>query len=248
MQDETELGGQGKFPTTRWSVIVAARSSEPEERRRALEVLIAAYWKPVYKYIRLRWGKDNEEAKDLTQDFFFRLLEKDFLARYEPQRARLRTFLRVCVDHLIANEDKASRRLKRGGEIEFQPLDFESAEGELQQIEIPSPERVEDFFEREWARSVFSLSLERLRQDCEQRGRQTHFRLFELYDIDDAGKELTYEQVAQQFRLKTTDVTNYLAYARREFRRIVLEQLREMTGSEEEFQREAQALLGMKRR
>jgi RNA polymerase sigma factor (sigma-70 family) len=248
MQDETELGGQGKFPTTRWSVIVAARSSEPEERRRALEVLIAAYWKPVYKYIRLRWGKDNEEAKDLTQDFFFRLLEKDFLARYEPQRARLRTFLRVCVDHLIANEDKASRRLKRGGEIEFQPLDFESAEGELQQIEIPSPERVEDFFEREWARSVFSLSLERLRHDCEQRGRQTHFRLFELYDIDDAGKELTYEQVAQQFRLKTTDVTNYLAYARREFRRIVLEQLREMTGSEEEFQREAQALLGMKRR
>jgi RNA polymerase sigma factor (sigma-70 family) len=248
MQDDTEIGGQGKFPTTRWSVIVAARSSEPEERRRALEVLIAAYWKPVYKYIRLRWGKDNEEAKDLTQDFFFRLLEKDFLARYEPQRARLRTFLRVCVDHLIANEDKASRRLKRGGEIEFQPLDFESAEGELQQIEIPSPERVEDFFEREWARSVFSLSLERLRQDCEQRGRQTHFRLFELYDIDDAGKELTYEQVAQQFRLKTTDVTNYLAYARREFRRIVLEQLREMTGSEEEFQREAQALLGMKRR
>jgi RNA polymerase sigma factor (sigma-70 family) len=248
MQDDTEIGGQGKFPTTRWSVIVAARSSEPEERRRALEVLIAAYWKPVYKYIRLRWGKDNEEAKDLTQDFFFRLLEKDFLARYEPQRARLRTFLRVCVDHLIANEDKASRRLKRGGEIEFQPLDFESAEGELQQIEIPSPERVEDFFEREWARSVFSLSLERLRHDCEQRGRQTHFRLFELYDIDDAGKELTYEQVAQQFRLKTTDVTNYLAYARREFRRIVLEQLREMTGSEEEFQREAQALLGMKRR
>ena len=104
---------------------------------------------------------------------------------------------------------------------------------------------MEDFFEREWARSVFSLSLERLRQECEQRGKQVHFRLLEFYDIEEAGKELTYEQVAQQFGLKTSDVTNYLAYARREFRRIVLEQLREMTGSEEEFRREAQSLLGI---
>ena len=119
-------------------MIVAARSPEPEQRRRALDLLIAAYWKPVYKYIRLRWGKDIEEAKDLTQIFFFRLLEKDFLASYEPRRARLRTFLRMCVDRLIANEDKAARRLKRGGEIEFQPLDFESAEGELRHIDIPS--------------------------------------------------------------------------------------------------------------
>jgi RNA polymerase sigma factor (sigma-70 family) len=244
--DDANLGGQGKFPLTRWSVIVAARSAEPEERRRALEVLIAAYWKPVYKYVRLRWDKDSEDAKDLTQDFFCRLMEKDFLAKYEPQRARLRTFLRVCVDHLVVNEDKASRRLKRGGDQEFRSLDFESAEGELRHIEVPSPERLEDFFEREWVRNVFSLSLERLRQDCEQRGKRTHFQLLELYDIEEAGKELTYEQVARQFGLKSTDVTNYLAYARREFRRIVLEQLREMTGSEEEFQREAQTLLGMK--
>jgi RNA polymerase sigma factor (sigma-70 family) len=248
MGDDTNLAGQGKFPPTRWSVIVAARSAEPEERRRALEVLIAAYWRPVYKYIRLRWGKDNEEAKDLTQDFFFRFLEKDFLASYEPQRARLRTFLRVCVDRLICNEDKASRRLKRGGEIEFQPLDFESAEGELRQIEIPSPEGIEDFFDREWVRSVFRESLERLRQECEKRGKQTHFRLLEFYDIEEGGREQTYQQVAQRFAMKTTDVTNHLAYARREFRRIVLDQLREMTGSEEEFQRETETLLGMKRR
>lgn len=246
MWDDANDAGRGDFPPTRWSVILAARSAEPEERRRALEVLIAAYWKPVYKYVRLRWGKDSEEAKDLTQDFFFRLLEKDFLARYEPQRARLRTYLRVCVDHLIANDDKAARRLKRGGDVEFLSLDFESAEGELRHIEVPPTEGTEDFFEREWARSVFSLSLDRLKQECEQRGKQTCFRLFESYDVEEVCKELTYEQVAAQFGLKSSDVTNYLAYARREFRRIVLEQLREMTGSEEEFRQEAQALLGMK--
>jgi hypothetical protein len=149
------------------------------------------------------------------------------------------------VDHLIANEDKAARRLKRGGEMQFLSLDFESAEGELRQIEIPSPHSMDDFFDREWVRSVFSLSLERLRQECEERGKQVHFRLLEFYDIDEAGKELTYEQVGQRFELKTTDVTNYLAYARREFRRIVLEQLREMTGSEDEFRREARTLLGI---
>jgi len=245
MRDDGNLCGQGQFPATRWSLIVAARSGVPEERQRALEVLTAAYWKPVYKYIRLRWGKDNQRAQDLTQDFFLRILDKDFLARYDPQRARLRTFLRACVDHLIANEDKAARRLKRGGDTKILPLDFESAEGELRHVEIPSPDSMEGFFEREWVRSIFGQSLERLRQECEQRGKQIHFRLLEFYDIDEGGKELTYEQVGQRFELKTTDVTNYLAYARREFRRIVLEQLREMTGSDEEFRREARTLLGI---
>jgi len=245
MWDDDNLRGQGNFPATRWSLIVAARSAQPEARQRAFEILVAAYWKPVYKYVRLRWDKDKEQARDLTQEFFFRLLQKDFLAQYDPQRARLRTFLRVCVDHLIANEDKAARRWKRGGKVQFLPLDFESAEGELQRVEIPAPGSMDDFFEREWARSVFSLSLERLRQECEERGKSVHFRLFELYDIDEASKELTYEQVARQFSLKPSDVTNYLAYARREFRRIVLDQLREMTGSEEEFRRETRTLLGI---
>ncbi|HEX3355133.1 MAG TPA: sigma-70 family RNA polymerase sigma factor [Terriglobales bacterium] len=244
MRDDTDSGNKGNFPRTRWSLIVAARSADVQVRQQALDVLIAAYWKPVYKYIRLRWEKDNEEARDLTQDFFLRLLDKDFLERFDPRRARLRTFLRICVDGMISNHEKAARRLKRGGDVQVLSLDFESAEGELQQIEVPSSESMEEFFEREWARSIFSLALEQLRQECEQRGKQIHFQLLELYDVDEAGKELTYQQVAQRFGLKTSDVTNYLAYARREFRRILLEQLRGMTGSEEEFRREAQSLLG----
>ena len=88
--------------------------------------------------------------------------------------------------------------------------------------------------------------MERLREDLEKNGKQTHFLLLQLYDVEDGGRELTYEQVAQQLGLKSSDVTNYLAYARREFRRTVLEQLREMTASEEEFRREARSLLGSK--
>src|SRR5262249_12995858 len=154
-----------------------------EDRQRALDTLIAAYWKPVYKYIRLRWNKDNDQAKDLTQEFFTRLLEKDFLGSFDPNVARLRTFLRVCVDRMVANEEKAAHRLKRGGNTEVLSLDFATAEGELREAEIPSPETMDDLFYREWVRSMFALAIEDLRRECGERGKITHFRIFELYDV-----------------------------------------------------------------
>jgi len=245
MSHDPNLDGRSGFPLTRGSMLIAARSDDPDDRRRALSALITAYWKPVYKYIRLKWNKDVEASEDLTQQFFTDLLERDLIKNYDPRKARLRTYLRVCVDGLAANEYKASQRIKRGGGLQFLPLDFESAEGEVKQLEIPAPGSEEDFFAREWARSVFELSLERLRKECEARNRQTQFKLLELYDVDEGGKELTYEQVAHQFGIKTSDVTNYLAYARREFRKIVLEQLQQMTATDEEYRREARALLGI---
>jgi RNA polymerase sigma factor (sigma-70 family) len=244
--DETKMGGgQGNFPPTRQSIVLAVRSADGQERQRALDALITAYWKPVYKYIRLRWGKDNDQAKDLTQEFFTRLLEKDFLESYDPQRSRLRTFVRVCLDRFLTNAESAAQRLKRGGDILFVSLDFETAEGELQHSEPASRENVEEFFAKEWTRSIFSNALERLQQECEAEGKGIHFRLLELYDIEEGGKQLTYEEMGRQFELKASDVTNYLAYARRQFRRIVLESLRQMTGSEDEFRREARTLLGI---
>ncbi len=245
MSEESKLGG-AQFPATRWSLIEAARSSRAEDRQRALDLLISAYWKPVYKYIRLHWKKENEEAEDLTQDFFARLLEKRLLDRFDPEKARLRTYLRVCVDGLVMNTDKAAQRLKRGGAATLLPLDFESAEGEIIEVPLAAPGTPDDFFAHEFARSLFGLAVERLQQQCEENGKTLHFRLFEMYDIEEGGKELTYAEVAQRFGVKVTDVTNYLALARRELRRIVLEQLREMTATEDEFRNEAQTLLGVK--
>jgi RNA polymerase sigma factor (sigma-70 family) len=245
MARDSNIAGMGQFPATRWSMLEAARSEDSDTRRRALDTLISAYWKPVYKYIRLRWNRDHEQAKDLTQEFFTRLLEKDFLADYDPGRARLRTFLRTCVDGLVMNQDKAAHRLKRGGDQPILSLDYEAADGELAQIEVPARENLDDFFAREFVRSLFAMAVEKLRQECNERGKAAHFRLFELYDIDEAGKQLTYDDVAHQFGIRPTDVTNYLSWARREFRRIVLDQLREMTATEDEFRREARALLGM---
>jgi RNA polymerase sigma factor (sigma-70 family) len=230
--------------------VAAARSNDPTERSLALETIMAAYWKPVYKYIRRRWGVTTEDAQDLTQEFFARLLEKDFLGAYDPEKGRLRTFLRTCVDRLYWNQSRDARRQKRGAGLANSaplPLDFEEAEREISKVAAPGS--IEDYFEKEWVRSLFSLALLRLRQQCESGGKAIHFALFERYDLaeEDAVKP-SYAQLATEFGLPITDVTNYLAFARREFRRSVLDQLREMTASEEEFRREAQALLGAESR
>ena len=108
MNDDTDLGGPAVFPATRCSLVRATASPDPAARRQAFEDLIAAYWKPVYKYLRVRWSLHNEDAKDLTQAFFARALEKDFFDRFDPARARFRTFLRTCVDGFAANARRAS--------------------------------------------------------------------------------------------------------------------------------------------
>lgn len=231
------------FPSTRRSAVFATGSADAGQRRQAFEVLVEAYWRPVYKYIRLKWGASGDEAQDLTQGFFTRAIEKSFFAGYEPAKGSFRTFLRACLEGFVANERKSAQRIKRGGGTEVLSLDFESAEGELRQHEPPAGLSMEDYFRQEWVRSLFGLAVESLREECAARGKQAHFGLFERYDLDEA--EATYEELAREFGLSVSDVTNYLAFARREFRRIVLDKLRETTGDDQEFRSEARLLLGV---
>src|SRR6266478_7311726 len=236
------------FPLTRWSVIDAARSPDPDEQARALDALFAAYWKPIYKYVRLRWNRPVDDAQDLTQGFFAELLERELLSKYNPSKSRLRTYLRLCVDSFVINEEKAARRQKRGGNVYHVALDFEAAEGELagaiiDPASIPSSESLEEFFEKEWVRSLFALAVEDLRKFCKERERERTFRLFEDYDLS-GDSDISYEKLAAAYAIPVTDVTNALSWARREFRRIALERLREICGSDEEFHREARAVFG----
>jgi RNA polymerase sigma factor (sigma-70 family) len=246
-QEDFHAGGD-RFPPTRRSVIEAVRSIDAEERERALEALCSAYWKPVYKYIRLRWNRPPDTAQDLTQGFFVEVLERELLEKFDAKKSRLRTYLRVCVDSFVMNVDKAGRRQKRGGNVPHLALDFGGAEEELgaaaiDPAKIASPESLEEFFEKEWVRSLFALAVEDLRVLCTARDRARTFRLFEAYDLD-GNKSISYEKLSQEYAISVSDVTNALAWARREFRRIALERLRELCGSEEEFQREARAAFG----
>ena len=108
-QDEF-TGGNERFPATRWSVIAAVRSEDTVERKRALDILCETYWKPVYKYVRLRWNRSAPDAQDLTQGFFAEMLERELLNRFDAGKGRLRTYLRLCVDSFVMNEEKAARR------------------------------------------------------------------------------------------------------------------------------------------
>ena len=248
MNEEDFHAGGDRFPLTRRSVIEAARSIDAEERQQALESLCAAYRKPVYKYVRWRWNRPAEAAQDLTQGFFVEILERELLEKFDPSKSRLRTYLRVCVDSFVMNEEKAGRRQKRGGNIPHVALDFSAAEEELgatavDPAKIASPESLEEFFEKEWVRSLFALAVEDLRKLCDERERARTFRLFEAYDLE-GHEKLSYEQLSKEYGISVSDVTNALAWARREFRRIALDRLRELCGSEEEFQREARAAFG----
>lgn len=238
-------GAAGKFPVTRHSAIIALRSGDPKERERALETIATVYWRPVYTHIRLRWNRESEEASDLTQGFFMRVLEKDFFSAFDPQRARFRTFLRMCLDRFIQREDTSSSRQKRGGGAEHIPLDLVELEKSLpSSATYPSPD---DAFDKEWVRSLLSLATTRLRKHCRDSQRETAYGAFERYDLEpaDSSRRSTYSDLASALGTTADDITNQLAYARREFRRIVLELLKEMTTSEEEYREEARALLGI---
>jgi RNA polymerase sigma factor (sigma-70 family) len=253
MGRDTEVGGpSGSFPLTRGSVLLGVRSEDAGLRARALDALVAAYWKPIYKYLRVRWRTDHERAKDSTQEFFARALEKGWIERFDPSKARFRTYLRVCLEGFVSHEREAAGRLKRGGGATVLSLDFDSAEDELRREEPAAPDDVDAYFQREWVRSVFGLVVAALRARAAAAGKEAALRVFERYDLGvgaGAGaadeKRPTYARIAEELSLPVTQVTNHLAWARAEFRRLALETLASITATEEEYREEARALLGV---
>ena len=232
------------FPATHVSLVRRVRSTDADTRARAQEALASVYWAPIYAHVRLTHHQEPADAEDLTQGFFVEALRRDLFARYEPGRARFRTFVRTCVDSFVANALQGERRQKRGGGLTILPLDAAEIDGHLTSDAI---ERDPDtIFHREWMRSVFRTALARLRERYERADRRLHLALFERYDIEggDAARP-TYAQLAGEFSIHVTQVTNWLAATRRDFRSIVLETIRDLSGSDEEYRDEARALLGI---
>jgi RNA polymerase sigma factor (sigma-70 family) len=210
-EPDTALGGkQHEFPATRQSLVEAATGS-----REALDEVIALYWKPAYKHVRIQWRRGNEESKDLVQGFFTAVVERNLLADFDPAKGRLRTWMRACLDRFVLKQHESASRLKRGGGAEM-TFDFDAAERELASS-APSPE---DVFQREWEREVFSRALEDLRVECAASGKLLQHRIFEEYDLADEPRP-GYADLAREHGIPVTSVTNHLAWARRELRRLV---------------------------
>jgi RNA polymerase sigma factor (sigma-70 family) len=225
------------FPTTRSSVVLALCSDDAAQRSRAFDTLVAIYWKPLYKYVRVAHSHVASAAEDLTQGFLVSAFEKNALASYDAGKASFRTFLRVLFDRHVANERKAAARQKRGGgELH---LDFTVAEQEIGR-EHDRGGTPEEYFQREWVRSVLALAVDRLRAVSSV----SDVTLFERYDLDESSR-LSYRELGAQLGMSETTVTNRLAATRRRFRDVVLDVLRDATASDAEFRREVRSLLGI---
>ena len=226
------------FPMTRPSAVADLLSGDPARHARSLDVVVRAYWKPVYKYLRLKWTVDAEAASDLTQSFFETAIGRDSLAAYDPQRARFRSFLRACLDRHVIDQHRRASAARRGGKEVH--LDFATAESELASSSAQADPAA--IFDAEWLRHLMQLALERLDAHFGDR-KPVHAKLFREFHIGDAAP--TYAEAAARHGISTADVTNWLHVARREFRRIALELLRELTIDEEDFASEARAVFGI---
>ena len=226
------------FPPTHPSAISGLRSADPKRRARSREVVANAYWKPIYKYLRLQYRMEPAVAEDVVQGFFERTFAGDMLASYEPERARFRTFLRRCLDHYAVDQHRRSTTQARGAGIA--PLELAAAESELT---AASPSDPGDVFDREWLRHVMTLAVERLMERLAKQNKPVHAELFRRFHLTD--EPPAYDDVARELGIKVTDVTNWLHAARRELRRVALELLRELTANEDEFADEAQAVFGI---
>lgn len=180
MNDRTmhTLPGSSQFPTTRWTLVVAAGDPNRKEARSALISLCEGYWYPLYAYLRRR-GYPADQGQDLTQEFFMRVLEGRYLDRADPEKGRFRSFLLTSLKFFVADEADRHRALKRGGGAVL-PLEFLSGEERYQRepAHDVTPERI---FERRWALSVLDRVVERLRSEFVQHGRPEHFERLKVF-------------------------------------------------------------------
>jgi RNA polymerase sigma-70 factor (ECF subfamily) len=164
----------GQFASTRWSLVAAAGQRDSPEGEAALAALCRLYWYPLYAYARRRLPQ-AQDAQDLTQEFFARLLDKDYLRQADRERGRFRAFLLTAFKHFLANEHERAHAIKRGGGRTFLPLDF--SQGEQRYHQEPSHEATaESLYERGWALTLLEQGLTRLREELAGTGKE---RLFE---------------------------------------------------------------------
>ena len=172
------LPGPSRFPTTRWTLVVAAGDPQRKEARSALVDLCENYWYPLYAYLRRR-GYPADQAQDLTQEFFVRVLEGRYLDRADPEKGRFRSFILTSLKFFAADEEDRQRARKRGGGAVVS-LEFSSGE-ERYQREPAHDETPERIFERRWALSVLDRVVERLRNEFVHHGRPEHFERLKVF-------------------------------------------------------------------
>lgn len=236
-QFETDMGGAAqRFPDTSWSILGRLRGKDPEERRQALQRLVHHYWKPVYCVIRRSWNRPNEEAKDLTQEFFVSVvMEGPLLQKYAPDRGSFHVYLKAAITNFMRDAVKTEGRKKRGGDAKILSLDFSEAEDSIPAGKSLTPEQV---FDLAWKNVVFAKALELVEQKLKSEGKQAYVEAFKRYELQRDGPALSYREVGAAMGLAETTVQNYLTRVREELRRAVIEVVTDYVESRQELSEE----------
>jgi RNA polymerase sigma-70 factor (ECF subfamily) len=222
ISDRSRCGFQAPFPTTHWSVVARARGVSSPDAREALEVLCCAYWFPIYAFIR-RHGADAETARDLTQTYFARLLEKEVLLAADPRKGRLRSFLKTDCTYFLSDQRDRERAQKRGGAKAMIPIEALDAEDRYRRemADELTPDRQ---FDRTWALSLLDRTLDRLAADYAASGRGALFEQLQVVLI--RGSALTsYAALAAGLGMTEGSVQVAVHRLRRRYRAILHEQI-----------------------
>ena len=237
---DTTLGGDARsFPTTQWSQVLAAQDPTQPGHRDRLDALLRSYWKPAYAYIRVGWKKSNEDAKDLTQAFFARLLQNGRIAAIRTEGGRFRSYLKQALRNYLIDADRAAEVRK--------PVE------PVATADAVAPERE---FDREWLSCLLDMSIAQLEAELKKDGKDAYYNVFRTYLLDpEADREVTvatrsgelslptYASVGRRWGLKESDVRNYLTHCRARLRDILKSRILETVQDARDVEDELRALL-----
>ena len=230
------------FLTTRWSVVLSARSDATTEASRALELLCRTYWQPLYAHARRR-GHSPQDAEDLTQGFFAKLLEKEWLAEVDRERGRFRQFLLMAFKRFLANEHDHAKRLKRGGGQHHVPLDTVLGE-RLYREETPPSASADEVYDRRWAVSLLEAALSRLRSEFEGAGRGREFEVMKP-QLTAARGDIAQADIAAALGMTEGAARVAVHRLRKRFREVFREEIAQTVADERDMEDELRHLVGV---
>lgn len=233
---------QPAFVTTHWSVVLTAGGSDTTRARGALARLCQTYWYPLYTYVRRR-GHSPEDAQDLTQEFFARLLARNWVGDADQSKGRFRSFLLSAMNHFLADEWDKARAQKRGGGVPLVPLQFDAAETRygVEPADTTSPERS---FELRWAMTMLEVVLKQLQAEYEQEGKADLFAALNPCLVGERTVQ-PYAELATKLGVSEGTVKSAVHRLRHRYRQLLRDEIAHTVSGPEEVDEELRHLFAV---
>jgi len=231
--------GAANFALTRWSVVLAAGRSKSVEAQGALEQLCGTYWPPIYAFVR-RQGYSPHDAQDLTQEFFTRLLQKNYLGAVDPAKGRFRSFLLAALKHFLANEWDKVKTLKRGGDqivVSIHPHSAETSYA-FEPVDHLTPEKL---FDRRWALTLLQHVMERLRSEYAEAGKTAAFEQLKT-TLTGERRSVPYAEIAAALETTEGAVKVAVHRLRQRYRELLRAEIAETVSRPEDIEEELRSL------